>query len=257
MYNIMLIYKIIFVQTRFKMNDKINITPIGNLSLVDKVEIRITDYIKKNKLEVGDSIPKEIEFAAALGVSRTVIREAFSRLRTIGIIESKKHKGMVVTHPDFITNFEKILDSNLLEDETLKDIFELRLVLETGMVDLVFIRKTDQDLIDLEKIVSKMEKFKSDTTIFSLENEVAFHGKLYEMSGNKTLQRFQNLLLPVFQYVHDHKLSNAKTYEYSKKFITHRELLNYLKTNDIKKFKKGLRTHLEPHFNRVLSHKTK
>tara|TARA_R110002072_G_scaffold202907_1_gene360872 strand:- start:7953 stop:8672 length:720 start_codon:yes stop_codon:yes gene_type:complete len=239
------------------MNNKFDIAPLGNLSLVDKVEIRITDYIKKNKFEVGDSIPKEIEFAEALGVSRTVIREAFSRLRTIGIIESKKHKGMIISHPDFIQNFEKVLDSNLLEDETLKDIFELRLVLETGMVDLVFFRKTDQDLIDLEKIVSKMEVRTPDSTIFSLENEVAFHGKLYEMSGNKTLQRFQNLLLPVFQHVHDHKLSQSESYEYSNKFITHRELLNYLKTNDIKKFKKGLRTHLEPHFNRVLSHKTK
>ena len=70
------------------MNNKFNIEPLRNLSLVDKVEIRITEYIKKNKLEVGDSIPKETEFAEALGVSRTVIREAFSRLRTIGIIES-------------------------------------------------------------------------------------------------------------------------------------------------------------------------
>ena len=239
------------------MNNKFNIAPLGNLSLVDKVEIRITDYIKKNKLEVGDSIPKEIEFAEALGVSRTVIREAFSRLRTIGIIESKKHKGMIISHPDFIHNFEKVLNSNLLEDETLKDIFELRLVLETGMVDLVFFRKTDQDLIDLERIVSKMEECTSDSNLFSLENEVAFHGKLYEMSGNKTLQRFQNLLLPVFQYVHDHKLSQSESYKYSKKFITHRELLNYLKTNDMKKFKKGLKTHLEPHFDRVFNHKTK
>ena len=74
------------------MKNKFDIAPLGNLSLVDKVEIRITDYIKKNKFEVGDSIPKEIEFAEALGVSRTVIREAFSRLRTIGIIESKKQK---------------------------------------------------------------------------------------------------------------------------------------------------------------------
>ena len=239
------------------MKNKFDIAPLGNLSLVDKVEIRITDYIKKNKFEVGDSIPKEIEFAEALGVSRTVIREAFSRLRTIGIIESKKHKGMIISHPDFIQNFEKVLDSNLLGDETLKDIFELRLVLETGMVDLVFFRKTDQELIDLERIVSKMEECPSDSNSFSLENEVAFHGKLYEMSGNKTLQRFQNLLLPVFQHVHDHKLSQSESYEYSKKFITHRELLNYLKTNDIKKFKKGLTAHLEPHFNRVLSHKTK
>ncbi|WP_291868908.1 GntR family transcriptional regulator [Maribacter sp.] len=235
------------------MKNRINITPLTNLSLVDKVEISITEYIKQNKLEVGDTIPKEMEFSEALGVSRTVIREALSRLRTIGIIETKKHKGMVLSHPDFIQNFEKVIGTNLLGDETLKDIFELRLILEMGMIDLLFARKTEQDLVELEKIVTKMEAKNSKSTLFSLENEVAFHGKLYEMSGNTTLQRFQNLLLPVFEYVHDHKLPNTETYEYSKKFVSHRELLNYLKENNIKGFRKGLAQHLEPHFNRVLN----
>jgi DNA-binding FadR family transcriptional regulator len=233
------------------MKQRINITPLNNLSLVDKVEIRVTDYIKKNKLEVGDTIPKEMEFAEALGVSRTVIREALSRLRTIGIIESKKHKGMVLSHPDFIQNFEKVIDTNLLGDDTLKDIFELRLILEMGMIDLLFARKTKADLIELEAIVSKMEEEKTESTVFSLENEIAFHGKLYEMSGNKTLQRFQTLLLPVFQYVHDHKLPDTETYMYSKKFITHRELLDFLKEDNIKGFRKGMAQHLEPHFERV------
>ena len=81
---------------------------------------------------------------------------------------------------------------------------------------------------------------------------MAFHGKLYQMSGNRTLQRVQDILLPVFQYVHDHKLADAKTYMYSKKFVTHRQLLEYLKEDDIKKFRKGLALHLEPHFERVL-----
>ncbi|MCR8668700.1 FCD domain-containing protein [Aestuariibaculum sp. M13] len=234
------------------MKKDLNITPLNTLSLVDKVEMRINEYIKNNNLEVGDSIPKELQFAEALGVSRTVIREALSRLRTIGIIESKKHKGMVLSHPDFIQNFEKVIDSNLLGDKTLKDIFELRLILEMGMVDILFARKTEDDIKELEEIVDRMESNNSESTVFKLENEVAFHGKLYEMSGNSTLQRFQNILLPVFQYVHEHKLPNAEPYKYSKKFTTHRELLNFLKEDNIKGFRKGLANHLEPHLDRVL-----
>lgn len=234
------------------MAKRIDLKPIANLTLVDKVEIRITEYIKNNRLQVGDTIPKEMEFAEALGVSRTVIREALTRLRTIGIIDSKKHKGMVVSKPDFIENFEKIMETNLLDDATLIDIFELRLVLEMGMVDLVFARKTEEDLIELTKIVDEMEKDAPESTIFSLKNEVAFHGKLYDISGNRTLQRVQNILLPVFKYVHDQKLTDAKTYMYAKKFVSHRELLNYLKENDKEKFRKGLANHLAPHFDRVL-----
>ena len=234
------------------MKNRVGLKPLTNLSLVDKVEISITEYIKSNKLEEGDTIPKEMEFAEALGVSRTVVREALTRLRTIGIIDSKKHKGMVLSQPDFIENFAKIMETNLVGDDTLKDIFELRLIMEMGMVDLVFARKTDEDLVELGEIVDQMEKGKTESHVFSLKNEVAFHGKLYEMSGNKTLHRLQNILLPVFQYVHDHKLDDAKTYMYKKKFVTHRELLNYLKEGNKEKFRKGLARHLEPHFDRVL-----
>ncbi len=234
------------------MKNRVGLKPLTNLSLVDKVEIRITEYIKSNKLEVGDTIPKEMEFAEALGVSRTVVREALTRLRTIGIIDSKKHKGMVLSQPDFIENFEKIMETNLVGDDTLKDIFELRLIMEMGMVDLVFARKTEEDILELGKIVDEMEKDKIESHVFSLKNEVAFHGKLYEMSGNKTLHRLQNILLPVFQYVHNHKLQDAKTYTYTKKFVSHRQLLDYLKEGNKEKFRKGLARHLEPHFDRVL-----
>lgn len=230
------------------------IEPLENLSLVDKVEIRLKNYFKENNLKIGDSIPKELEFAEALGVSRTVIREAFLRLRTIGVIESKKRSGMVLTQPDIIQNFEKAIEYNLFGEEALVDIFELRLILEVGMADLLFARKTQEDIEILDKIVSKQEREEQDTSIFSLKHEIAFHGKLYEMSCNSTLQRFQNLLLPVFEYVHDNMPEGAKDYKYSKGgFITHRELLNILKDGNAETFREAMRNHLEPHFDRILA----
>jgi len=229
------------------------ITPLENLSLVDKVEIRLKEYFKENNLKIGDSIPKELEFAEAMGVSRTVIREALLRLRTIGIIDSKKRKGMVLTQPDIVQNFEKAIEYNLLGEQALKDIFELRLILEMGMADLLFARKTQEDLDELDKIVTKQEREEKNTVVFSLENEIAFHGKLYEMSNNTTLQRFQNLLLPVFQYVHDNMLPEAKDFKYSSgDFISHRDLLNLLKEDNITDFRIAMRQHLEPHFEQVL-----
>ena len=236
------------------MNTKLKIAPIKNMSLVDEVEIRVMKFIKENNLKSGDSIPKELEFAAALGVSRTVVREALLRLRTIGIIDSKKHKGMVLTQPDIIGNFEKAISSNLLGEETLKDMFELRLILEMGMADLLFARKTEKDIDELDKIVSKQEKSERDTTIFTLDLEVAFHGKLYEMSGNSTLQRFQSLLLPVFRFVHENMLPNAENFKYSSgKFTSHRDILNELVNGTPKSFRVAMRRHLEPHFDRVLN----
>lgn len=230
------------------------IKPLENLSLVDKVEIRLKEYFKENNLKIGDSLPKELEFAQALGVSRTVIREALLRLRTIGVIQSKKRSGMILTQPDIIQNFEKAIEYNLLGEEALVDIFELRLILEVGMADLLFARKTEEDIDDLDKIVSKIEKEEDGNVIFSLKNEIAFHSKLYQMSKNLTLQRFQDLLLPVFNYVHDDMPESAKNFKYSKgKFVTHRDLLNILKDGNAEDFREAMRNHLEPHFERILN----
>src|SRR5699024_10677796 len=134
-----------------------NLKPVETLTLVDRVELTLLDFLKENELEPGDRIPKEIELAESLNVSRTVIREALSRLRTLGLVESKKHRGMILVEPDFINNFERILDSGLLGSTTLQNLFELRLILEMGMADFLFENKTARDLEELEEIVKKEE----------------------------------------------------------------------------------------------------
>jgi len=234
------------------MNLKNKLKPVSTLSLVDKVELRLMEFFSENQIKPGDAIPKELEFAESLGVSRTVIREAFLRLRTLGLIESKKHRGMIFTQPDVLNGFAKVLDPKLLGEETLRDIFELRLILEMGMAEMVFARKTKEDIDKLESIVAREEKKGTDYTKFTLAQEIDFHGQLYHMSGNETLQRFQSLLLPVFQFVHDNGFFD-KDYKYSKKYRTHRDLLNTIKKGSPDKFRNAMKQHLEPHFEKVIS----
>ena len=221
--------------------------------MVDKVELRLIDFFKENNLVPGDAIPKELDFAESLGVSSTVVREALLRLRTLGLVESRKHRGMILTQPDVIDNFERVLDPpNLLGNETLKNLFELRLILEMGMADILFERKTQKDMDKLEEIVEREEENETDTTKFSLETEVAFHGKLYQMSNNITLQRFHVLLLPVFEFVIDQQDREQGDYIYSEgKFVTHRNLLDNLKIGTPETFRIAMRKHLEPHFDRI------
>lgn len=226
--------------------------PVDTGSLVDKVEIRLLAFFKENDLKPGDSIPKELDFAESLGVSRTVVREALLRLRTLGLIESKKHKGMTLKQPDIINNFARILDPTLLGEDTLQQLFELRLILEMGMADFLFEHKTEKDMAELEEIVAAEEKTSTGKISFTLDKEVAFHGKLYQMSKNTTLQKFQNLLLPVFDYVYLKKTekTDLDDYHYSAgKFVSHRMLLENLKVGTPETFRNAMRRHLEPHFD--------
>jgi len=221
---------------------------IENTSLVDKVEANLVQLLQQQKLKIGDSIPTELELADKLGVSRTVVREALLRLRMMGLIESKKKKGAVITSPDLFGNMSKSMNPHILAPETLREVFEIRLVLEIGMADLLFHRITKTDIIELRKIVEN-EPPATQYHLFNVEHEIAFHGKLYEITGNETLKKFQKMLLPVFDYVHNSGL--LKKQPLLKMFVSHKELVDILENGDPEKFRNGMRNHLENHFVRL------
>lgn len=221
---------------------------IDTRSLVDKVEDGLVKLLQEKKLKIGDSIPKEIELAETLGVSRTVIREALLRLRMMGLIDSRKKKGAVITSPDLFGILGKSMNPHILDQETLKEIFELRLVLEIGMADFLFKRITKDDITELKEIVSN-EPPATQYHLFNIDHEIAFHGKLYEITRNETLKKFQKLLLPVFDYVHNSGL--LKKQAVLKTFVSHKGLVDILENGTPDDFRIGMRSHLENHFARI------
>lgn len=227
---------------------KATLRTVDTSSLVDKVEASLVELLQLRKLKVGDSIPKELELAETLGVSRTVIREALLRLRMMGLIESKKKKGAIITSPDLFGIMSKSMNPHVLDQDTLKEIFEIRLVLEIGMADLLFHRITKADIAELKKIVSN-EPPVAQYHLFNIEHEIAFHGKLYEITGNETMKKFQKMLLPVFDYVH--KSGLLKKQPQLKTFVSHTGLIKILEKGTPEAFRNGMRNHLENHFARI------
>ena len=61
-------------------------------TLVDQVEDKLLNYLKEKDLRTGDPIPNELELAAALGVARSVLREALSRLKMTFQQKTKQYK---------------------------------------------------------------------------------------------------------------------------------------------------------------------
>ena len=59
---------------------------------------------------MGDSIPNEIELSSALGVARSVLREALSRLKMMGMIESRTRRGMILTEPFILGGMKRVVD---------------------------------------------------------------------------------------------------------------------------------------------------
>ena len=225
-------------------NLRLDLLPVSTATMTDIVELKLREYLKKKSFKPGDSLPKELELAEALGVSRNVLREALSRLRMLGMVETKKKRGMVLSRPDILGSLERVLDPLIIDDNTLQDIFELRLTLEVGLADILYLRKTKKDVDELEQI-AKNQKVDSGRQTFRIKNEIAFHSKIYQTTGNETLKRFQNMLLPIFGYLVDLE----KVPIVGK--VTHLDLVNILKKGTKEEFRQGMIKHLQHQFDKL------
>ena len=202
-------------------------TKFTNTTLVDQVEDQIIKYIKDNKLGPGDSLPNEMEFVKMMDVSRNVLREAMSRLRMLGLIQTRPKRGIILTEPALLNTFKKILDPNLLSIETIKELMGMRIALEIGITDFIFKNVSDKDIAELEQIVSRQESIGLNN--LSIEDERLFHTKIYEIAGNKFILQFSEIMQPLFAFARQNHESHFKPINLKlkekNKLVEHADLL--------------------------------
>ena len=166
-------------------------------TLTDRTEQRIYEYIRARGFRFGDLLPKEEELAAELNVSRTITREALSRLKAAGVIESRRRRGMILKKPDIFAGLDKLIHSGMLDDETRGDLAQLRLVIELGLADLIYRNRHEKALKRLENTA---RKFAEQVTTAAAHGKIEqlFHRRLFALSGNQLITRFQMLLEPFY-----------------------------------------------------------
>jgi DNA-binding FadR family transcriptional regulator len=212
------------------------------ITLTEKTQQKLLTYITDSGYKLGDVLPKENEFSQILGVSRVVIREALSGLRIMGFIETKRKRGTVLTSPNMFYGVKTIVNSGKLDIESLKDLYEVRIMLEIGMADFIFLRKTQESILELEKIVLEEEATDTSDLDKLAKLDIQFHTTLYKISGNKTLRAFQNLLNTLFV-----TYSRSKNWK-RRQIISHAALVEILTHGSPDAFRTAMRLHLNTRF---------
>lgn len=216
------------------------------VTLVDQVEDRLLLYFRDQNFKVGDSIPNEMELVEALGVARGVLREALSRLKMVGMIESRTRRGMVLKEPSLFGGMRRIIDPRILSESSLLDMLGFRIALELGICHEIFLNITSEDINDLEEIESLGDRFGNN--VYSSVSEYRFHSKLYEITGNHTISEFQSIIRPIMDFVEEKfkvflEPINVELRRQGR-LVSHKDLLVYIKSND----EEGFRQALERHF---------
>ncbi|WP_298647769.1 GntR family transcriptional regulator [uncultured Proteiniphilum sp.] len=219
----------------------------NSVTLVDQVEEKLLNYFKEKDLQQGDHIPNEMELSAALGVARSVLREALSRLKMMGMIETRTRRGMILSEPSILGGMKRVVDPRILSEDALFDILGFRIALELGIVNDIFRNITPEDIEDLEEIVKVGIMYENNE--YAPFSEFTFHTKLYQITGNKTIAEFQSIVHPVMTFVKDKFKEylapiNIRLNEEGR-IVTHQDLLKYLKNHDEEGYRKALAQHFE------------
>lgn len=232
---------------------------LHTITLADQAEEKIIEYIKENHLTPGDSLPNEMQFSEMMGISRNVVREAMSRLRMLGLIESRTKRGIVVTEPPLLNGFSKVLDPNLLSIKTIKEMMGMRIALETGIADFLFANLKNEHIAALEQIVSRQQAIGINN--LSVEDEMMFHTKIYTIAGNEFILEFNTIMHPVFEFskqnYESYFLPVNKRLNKEGKIIRHPDLLAFIKNGDKEGYRNAMRMHLQPYWEFLFNYQEK
>jgi len=125
-------------------------------SLAERLVETFSESIRGCTLRPGDKLPTETEIALREGVSRTVVREAISRLQAAGLVETRHGIGTFVLQPANPFNFD--LDPTTIL--TLRDVLamlELRINLEAGAASLAAARRSEKHLVEMRRALDAFE----------------------------------------------------------------------------------------------------
>jgi DNA-binding FadR family transcriptional regulator len=147
-------------------------------SLVDDFSARIRDAV----LRPGDKLPTESEIMQAFGVSRTVVREALSKLQAGGLVETRHGIGTFVLHQRAGGPFR--LDAgDIATSVDVLAVLELRISLETEAAGLAAVRRSAEQL---QAMRSALDEFERNVTLGhdTVEADFRFHLQIAQSTGN-------------------------------------------------------------------------
>jgi len=173
---------------------------LRNPPLNKAVQERVKDYITKNHLSPGDSLPPENQLASDLGISRGSIREAVKALESLGIVEVRHGSGVFVRG----FNFDSVLDllsfGLTFDPRRITEVLQIRKWLETAAIGEVCRRICDDDIREIEEVLAIWDQ-RTRAGAPTADEDRAFHRLLYQVLGNQSLITLIDIFWVVFHNV--------------------------------------------------------
>jgi GntR family transcriptional repressor for pyruvate dehydrogenase complex len=161
-------------------------TPVvSGLRLSDQVAQQLVAEVQAGRFAVGEKLPAEARLVEQFKVSRTVVREAVSRLKSLGLVDSRQGSGVFVSSK---ARFEPLrFEASEVESrEAVVQMAEVRRALEAEAASLAAQRHSAADLKAVKQAVQALDRAVRNGGD-GIEEDLQFHSAIAYASHNPFL----------------------------------------------------------------------
>lgn len=219
--------------------------PIKNTKVYEQVIEQIKNMILDGTLKKGDKLPTERDLAEQLQVSRASVREALRALDIIGLVESRQGAGNYIRESFESNLFEPMSMMFLLEKGTPSQILEFRRVLESESVVLAAERITDEEVIQLEKLLNELKESTDEKMSVILDKK--FHFTIAKASKNLLIINVLEVISQLFdEFIKDSR-EKILAFENNRAKLNeqHETLYAAIKNRDVELTRKAILEHMK------------
>ncbi len=204
------------------------------------------DRIRDGRLAAGDKLPTEAEFMAEFGVSRTVVREAISKLQASGLVQTRHGIGT------FVVGLGDAAPFRLAPEQfaTLRDVIavlELRIGIETEAASLAAQRRNADNLRQmrsaLDAVAAAVEQGRD-----AVGPDFQFHLEVARATQNAhfadLMSSLGTMIIPRARLDGAPEISDEQRLYLQRVNVEHESIFDAIRNQDSDAARAAMRTHL-------------
>ena len=203
------------------------IEPLRTVRTNELLQERLIEYIRRQGLTAGDRLPSQQILAERFDVSLVALREALRALEALGILEVRGGAGWFVKPFSFDAIVKGLLHHTEFNEDTLRDLHEIRMSLETSFAIHATRTLAKEDIDELQVLADAMVA-NAQAGMPWHELDRRFHQKMFSTIRNQVFNKLMDVFWALYGYL-GREIDSTESLSEAQK---HRLIVDALRTGD-------------------------
>ena len=197
--------------------------------------------IRQGELRHGDRLPSERNLAERFKVSRSSVREAIRSLELQGLVVSRRGSGTFIDTENLDSVVALVAATLNTGEDALREIFEMRHLLEPPIAALAAQRATADEVERMEEILEE-QRGQIDAGATGVDSDTAFHFALASATHNSALLKVASAVEDILQRSRQKSMQEPGRPQRS--LASHRHILDTVRDGNERGAQEAMEHHL-------------